>query len=130
MLSRHRILNYILQALDIGCRWMMLPIERDDYGRRKSSPCEYLPDDAVLAGRWQHRQDLFGHGVSTSSMSRLIRRYSTRVPVVVPELLSNFRKMQLTGRREPDFRTIADFRGDNGTGIAACSQPSRSRRLP
>ena len=32
-LSLHKIFNYILQALYMGCQWMMLPIERNDKGR-------------------------------------------------------------------------------------------------
>jgi transposase len=32
-LSLHKIFNYILQALYMGCQWMMLPIERNDNGR-------------------------------------------------------------------------------------------------
>jgi transposase len=29
----HKIVNYILQALYMGCQWMMLPIEKNDKGR-------------------------------------------------------------------------------------------------
>jgi transposase len=32
-LSLHKIFNYILKALYMGCQWMMLPIERNDKGR-------------------------------------------------------------------------------------------------
>ena len=31
-LSLHKIFNYILRALYMGCQWMMLPIERNDKG--------------------------------------------------------------------------------------------------
>jgi transposase len=32
-LSLHKIFNYILKALYMGCQWMMLPIESNDKGR-------------------------------------------------------------------------------------------------
>ena len=32
-LSLHKIFNYILQALYMGCQWKMLPIDRNDKGR-------------------------------------------------------------------------------------------------
>src|SRR5476651_1722457 len=67
-LSLHKIFNYILKALYMGCQWMMLPIESNDKGRPEIHHTRtYLPDDAALAGRWQHRADLCGHGTSTSS---------------------------------------------------------------
>src|SRR5258708_16518990 len=34
-LSLHKIFNYILKALYMGCQWMMLPIESNDKGRRE-----------------------------------------------------------------------------------------------
>src|SRR5258707_854344 len=34
-LSSHKIFNYILKALYMGCQWMMLPIESNDKGRRE-----------------------------------------------------------------------------------------------
>ena len=32
-ISRHKIFNYILKFLYMGCQWKMLPIERDETGR-------------------------------------------------------------------------------------------------
>jgi transposase len=34
-LSLHKIFNYILKALYMGCQWMMLPIDSNDEGRRE-----------------------------------------------------------------------------------------------
>ena len=34
-LSLHRIFNYILKALYMGCQWMMLPIDSNDEGHRE-----------------------------------------------------------------------------------------------
>jgi transposase len=31
----HKIFNYILKALYMGCQWMMLPIDSNDEGRRE-----------------------------------------------------------------------------------------------
>ena len=34
-LSLHKIFNYILKALYMGCQWMMLPIDSNDEGHRE-----------------------------------------------------------------------------------------------
>ena len=57
----HKIFNYILQALYMGCQWRMLPIERKAKGQPEIHYA-HLPVDVPLAGRWQYRSDLFRHG--------------------------------------------------------------------
>jgi transposase len=48
-LSLHKIFNYILKALYMGCQWMMLPIDSNDEGRREI----HHPRIYRMMGRWQ-----------------------------------------------------------------------------
>jgi hypothetical protein len=50
-LGLHKIFNYILQLLYMGCQWKALPIEKNDEGRPEIPLPAHLSGTAAVAGR-------------------------------------------------------------------------------
>src|SRR5580692_5279157 len=73
-LGLHKIFNYILQLLYMGCQWKALPIEKNDEGRPEihytriyRALRRWQADGRPMAGRWLHREDFCRLSAQASS---------------------------------------------------------------
>ena len=58
-LGLHKIFNYILRLLYMGCQWKELPIQKDDEGRPEIHYTRIYSALAAVGGRWLYRRHFY-----------------------------------------------------------------------